>query len=176
MENIMVEENTRQKVDRVFEELEKNGIKYDQVNSSDMTGLGDVVENILTSVGITEERFKSWLNLKKCNCDKRKKWLNNLLSWKRRQPSKNMTEEECQKIRNQIDKVINQLEKCGIKYDERDPANITGLEETLNNVLLDQKIDKESFNKWFYLKNFGSAKRKKWIDNLFSWKNDKDNS
>jgi hypothetical protein len=48
-----------------------------------MTGLGDVVESVLTNMGITQERFKEWFSLKECNCNKRKQWLNNLFSWKK---------------------------------------------------------------------------------------------
>ena len=41
-------------------------------------GLGDVVEQMLTSIGITEERIKSWFKVKKCGCAKRKRMLNEL--------------------------------------------------------------------------------------------------
>ena len=67
----------------IINQLEKKGIKYNQ--GDDLTGLGDVVESVLTSMGITQERFKEWFNLKECNCTKRKKWLNNLFSWKKNQ-------------------------------------------------------------------------------------------
>ena len=45
---------------------------------------GDVVESTLQKFGITEERFKEWFNLSECNCGKRKKFLNNLFSWKKK--------------------------------------------------------------------------------------------
>jgi hypothetical protein len=48
-------------------------------------GLGDIVETALKSVGITEERFKEFFNLKECNCSKRKAWLNRIFSWKKNQ-------------------------------------------------------------------------------------------
>ena len=69
-------------MDSVISELEKRGIKYNQTEAEE-TGLGDVVESVLTTFGITEERFKSWFHLEECNCSKRKKWLNNLFSWKK---------------------------------------------------------------------------------------------
>jgi hypothetical protein len=76
----------KQEMDQVIQELESKGIKANShVNNNDMTGLGDLVESALQSVGITEERFKEWFNLRECNCSKRKAWLNNLFSWKKNQ-------------------------------------------------------------------------------------------
>ena len=71
----------KHKVDQVITELESKGVKLRDHNNEDTTGLGDVVESALSSVGITEEKFKEFFKLKECNCSKRKKWLNNLLSW-----------------------------------------------------------------------------------------------
>jgi hypothetical protein len=51
----------------------------------EIVGLGDIVETALKSVGITEERFKEFFNLKECNCSKRKAWLNRIFSWKKNQ-------------------------------------------------------------------------------------------
>ena len=62
----------------VIDELEKQGINFN-TQDDEFTGLGDVVENTLKTFGITEERFKAWFNLKECNCNKRKKWLNKWL-------------------------------------------------------------------------------------------------
>jgi G:T-mismatch repair DNA endonuclease (very short patch repair protein) len=66
----------------VIEELERQGVSFN-VKETEYVGLGDVVESTLQTFGITEERFKSWFNLKECNCAKRKKWLNNLFSWRK---------------------------------------------------------------------------------------------
>jgi hypothetical protein len=75
----------KQEMDTVINELEKLGVKPNSHLDPNMTGLGDVVENVLKSVGITEEKFKEWFNLKECNCSKRKAWLNTLFSWKKNQ-------------------------------------------------------------------------------------------
>jgi len=77
----MAQQDIKNEMDEVINQLEKRGVKYN--HGDDMTGLGDVVESVLTSMGITQERFKQWFNLKECNCTKRKKWLNNLFSWKK---------------------------------------------------------------------------------------------
>ena len=41
-------------------------------------GLGDVVEQMLTTSGLTEERIKRWFNVRECGCSKRKRMLNEL--------------------------------------------------------------------------------------------------
>ena len=45
--------------------------------------LGDMVENALTSVGITSERVTAWLG-RPCGCVERKEKLNNLSRWAKR--------------------------------------------------------------------------------------------
>ena len=74
--------DVKNELDRAIEELKKRGIDPSSHLSKDTKGLGDVVEEVLTSVGITQERFKQWFGLKECNCTERKKWLNGLFSWK----------------------------------------------------------------------------------------------
>ena len=71
----------QKEMDQVVDELEKQGIRFNS-KEEEHTGLGDVLESTLKTFGITEERFKKWFNLKECNCNKRKKWLNNLFSWR----------------------------------------------------------------------------------------------
>lgn len=73
-------ESIKQDMDKAIKALENMGIdKNSHVN--DIIGLGDIVESALKSVGITEERFKQFFNLRECNCSKRKAWLNSLFSW-----------------------------------------------------------------------------------------------
>ena len=75
--------NIQQDMDPVIQEWEKRGVSFN-TREGDFTGLGDVLESTLQTFGVTEERFKAWFNLRECNCNKRKKWLNNLFSWKKR--------------------------------------------------------------------------------------------
>jgi hypothetical protein len=75
-------EDIKHEMNVVIQELEKQGINPNSHTDPNMTGLGDVVENVLNTFGITQERFKTWFNLKECNCTKRKAYLNNLFSWK----------------------------------------------------------------------------------------------
>lgn len=79
------EENNaiKQDMDKVISKLESMGIDKNAHVKGEVVGLGDIVESALQSVGITEERFKEFFNLKECNCSKRKAWLNSLFSWKK---------------------------------------------------------------------------------------------
>ncbi len=78
-------EDIKSEMDTVIGHLEQLGINPNSHLDPNTTGLGDVVENVLKSFGITEERFKAWFNLKECNCSKRKAWLNSIFSWKKTQ-------------------------------------------------------------------------------------------
>ena len=73
----------REEMDEVIEELESCGLQFNN-NENEVEGLGDLVESVLSKFGITQERYKKWRGLKECNCTKRKKWLNGVLSWKKK--------------------------------------------------------------------------------------------
>ena len=73
--------SNQSEIDRTINELEKDGVNTK--NYKEVEGLGDLIESALGKVGITEEKFKSWFNLKECNCSKRKAWLNSVFSFKR---------------------------------------------------------------------------------------------
>ena len=66
----------------VIHALEQQGINFN-TREEDKEGLGDVLETTLQRFGITEEKFQSWFNLSGCNCQARKKWLNNIFSWRK---------------------------------------------------------------------------------------------
>ncbi|NBP02408.1 MAG: hypothetical protein EBU90_20285 [Proteobacteria bacterium] len=74
----------RTEISNAISQLEQQGITKNS-HLLDTVGLGDKVESVLQSMGITEERFKEWFNLKECGCSKRKAWLNSLFSWKKSQ-------------------------------------------------------------------------------------------
>jgi hypothetical protein len=71
-------------IDEVIKELESWGIDS-RISKEQYVkiGVGDILEQVLTKFGITEERFKKWFSLQNCNCGKRKSWLNNFFSWQR---------------------------------------------------------------------------------------------
>jgi len=73
----------KDEINNVIKELEENGIgSRTSLEELETRGLGDVIESTLEKFGVTQERFKEWFDLKECNCTKRKKYLNNILSWK----------------------------------------------------------------------------------------------
>jgi len=74
--------DVRPDLDKLIQELESKGVSPTTSNEElQRRGLGDVVESTLNKFGITQERYKSFFGLQECNCTKRKKWLNNFLSW-----------------------------------------------------------------------------------------------
>lgn len=75
------QEKIRKELDSAINELKNQGVNYNS-KEEEVVGLGDIVEATLTRLGITQERFKEWFGLRECNCTERKKFLNNLFSWK----------------------------------------------------------------------------------------------
>lgn len=54
----------------------ERGDKPNAIISLPRVAVGDVVERMLTGMGITKERVQEWLNTKDCGCSRRKGWLN----------------------------------------------------------------------------------------------------
>ena len=78
-------------INNVIKELEEKGIgSKTSLEELETRGLGDVIESTLEKFGITQQRFKEWFDLKECNCTKRKKYLNNILSWEINKKEKNI--------------------------------------------------------------------------------------
>jgi len=78
-------DDIRSEINNAIDQLEKNGVNKNSHLVAETVGLGDKIEDVLKSIGITEERFKQWFNLKECGCSKRKAWLNGVFSWKKNQ-------------------------------------------------------------------------------------------
>ena len=78
-------------INKVIIELEGKGIgSKTSLEELETRGLGDVIESTLEKFGITQQRFKEWFDLKECGCTKRKKYLNNILSWEINKKEKNI--------------------------------------------------------------------------------------
>ena len=56
-------EQIKNEMDGVIHELEKKGVNFN-TKDEEFIGLGDVVERTLETFGITQERFKTWFNLR----------------------------------------------------------------------------------------------------------------
>jgi hypothetical protein len=72
----------KREINKAIKLLENKGINsFTTPGELQTRGLGDAVEDVLTTLGITQERYTQWFNLKECKCTKRKEWLNNFFSW-----------------------------------------------------------------------------------------------
>lgn len=78
--NQRVNAEIRKELDPVIDELEARGVSMTSTEG-EIVGLGDVIEGVLSKFGINQERFKWFFNLKECDCEKRRKFLNGVLSW-----------------------------------------------------------------------------------------------
>lgn len=78
-----INDEINSEIDRAIFDMQMRGITPLDMNNVEEVGLGDVLEGTLKRMGITEDRFKQWFNLKECKCSKRKEWLNNVFSWKK---------------------------------------------------------------------------------------------
>lgn len=81
--NQVENEKIKSEVQAAVNDLKKQGVEFNS-KEGEIEGLGDLVEATLTRFGITEDRFKQWFNLRECGCKERKKWLNNLFSWRKK--------------------------------------------------------------------------------------------
>ena len=79
-----IEKEIKKEINFVIKDLEEKGIgSRTSLEQLETLGLGDFIELTLEKFGVTQQRFKEWFNLKECNCTKRKRYLNNILSWKK---------------------------------------------------------------------------------------------
>jgi len=71
------------------ENAKKLANKSGSVQATHTTGLGDWTEQLLKSVGVTQDRYKAAKEFAglapTCSCDKRKEWLNKVSDWWRGQ-------------------------------------------------------------------------------------------
>ena len=83
MNEAEIEKEIKKEINFVIKDLEEKGIgSRTSLEQLETLGLGDFIELTLEKFGVTQQRFKEWFNLKECNCTKRKRYLNNILSWK----------------------------------------------------------------------------------------------
>lgn len=73
-------------------------------------------------------------------------------------------------IKQEINEVIQELEKSGVNVNSHINNDVEGLGDVVESVLKRFGITEEKFKQWFNLKECGCSKRKKWLNGLFSWK------
>lgn len=74
------------KLDEVISHVEKAGVDIDNYTEK-QEGLGDLLGNVFSRLGITEEAVEKWAGIGGCGCDKRKKFLNKILPFRKSEPS-----------------------------------------------------------------------------------------
>lgn len=67
-----------QQLDKVIEEIKKNDINPDNVIHKEPKGVGDVISNVFSYFGITDEWLSKFTGMAGCGCQERKKFLNNI--------------------------------------------------------------------------------------------------
>lgn len=80
------------------------------------------------------------------------------------------------KIQQEMNQVISELEKRGINVNSHNEDQIIGLGDVVEDVLKKFGITEERFKQWFGLKECGCSRRKKWLNGLFSWKVNNDSN
>jgi hypothetical protein len=73
-------------------------------------------------------------------------------------------------VRTEMDQVINELETQGINFDTTNQDLQTrGLGDVVESTLTKFGITQERYKEWFGLQECNCTKRKKYLNNLFSW-------
>lgn len=80
-----------------------------------------------------------------------------------------LSPEENNAIKQEMDKVIHELENSGIDPNSH-KKEIVGLGDIVESALQSFGITEERFKAWFNLKECNCSKRKAYLNNLFSWK------
>jgi len=77
-------------------------------------------------------------------------------------------------IKSDINKVIEDLEQRGINFNT-DEKDVVGLGDVIEETLSKFGVTEDRFKEFFGLRECNCSKRKKWLNNLFSWhRNSKD--
>jgi hypothetical protein len=73
-------------------------------------------------------------------------------------------------VRQEMDQVINELEKKGIDFNTtQEDLQTRGLGDVVEGVLTKFGITQERYKEWFGLQECNCTKRKKYLNGLFSW-------
>ena len=75
--------NEQEKLDKVVEALEAEGVNLENYQNK-KEGLGDVISNVFSKLGVTEETVEKWSGIGGCGCQKRKKFLNKIIPFRKK--------------------------------------------------------------------------------------------
>ena len=71
-----------EKLDTAIRKIEEEGITLENYEEK-KEGLGDLISNVLSKVGVTEETVQNWAGIGGCGCSKRKKFLNKIMRFRK---------------------------------------------------------------------------------------------
>jgi hypothetical protein len=71
-------------LDDFIQEVEQKGVTLENYQAR-QEGLGDLISDTLSKLGITEETVKKWSGIGGCGCGKRKKFLNRILPFRKKE-------------------------------------------------------------------------------------------
>jgi hypothetical protein len=72
------------------------------------------------------------------------------------------------KIRNEIDPVVEELQALGLKHN--DDYDIVGIGDVVESVLTKFGITEEVFKSWFKISECSCTDRKKFLNGVFHWR------
>ena len=78
------EKSDHELADVIIDELDKIGINEGNIQEQS-EGLGDTLEKVLTKIGISKERFEKLPGMGGCGCDARKKFLNKIFPYRKKE-------------------------------------------------------------------------------------------
>ena len=81
--NNKVVDTEQDKLDQVVAALEQEGVSLENYQEK-KEGLGDVIGNIFTKLGVTEKTVEKWSGIGGCGCQKRKKFLNKIIPFRKK--------------------------------------------------------------------------------------------
>ena len=72
------------KLDELIKGVAEEGVNLNNYHAK-QEGLGDLVDNVLSKLGITEETVEKWSGIRGCGCSNRKKFLNKILPFRKKE-------------------------------------------------------------------------------------------
>ena len=78
--------NSQKQLDEVVSKIEEEGVNLENYEEK-KEGLGDLINGVLSKLGITEETVTKWSGLDKggCGCDKKQQFLNKVLPFRKKE-------------------------------------------------------------------------------------------
>ena len=76
--------NTHAEIDEVMNEVEKEGVTLDNYTEN-KEGLGDLIGNVMSKLGVTEEKIQKWSNIGGCGCSARRQFLNKIMPFRKKE-------------------------------------------------------------------------------------------